>query len=183
MGAHDQVYLDARLRGAVEGFDHLDAPVLRVCNEDVPLPYAANLEKLALIDGGALDGNHKHYNRDNNGNLVSLTTTTDANGAFSFEVTPGAWVVGLDPVDSGIPDNVDITTEALISSDPVTLTGFGRFELREYTGRRVRHPQTRQPCDTESRRLPAFHPYPVLKRRIREADRGQDRRKLRFHSG
>ena len=41
-----------------EGFDDLDAPVLRVTNEDVPLPYAANLEKLALIkvedvvDGG-----------------------------------------------------------------------------------------------------------------------------------
>lgn len=33
-----------------EGFDHLDAPVMRVCNENVPLPYAANLEKLALID-------------------------------------------------------------------------------------------------------------------------------------
>ena len=33
-----------------EGFDHLDAPVTRVCNEDVPLPYAANLEKMALID-------------------------------------------------------------------------------------------------------------------------------------
>jgi pyruvate dehydrogenase E1 component beta subunit len=32
-----------------EGFDDLDAPVLRVANEDVPLPYAANLEKLALI--------------------------------------------------------------------------------------------------------------------------------------
>ena len=32
------------------GFDDLDAPLLRVCNEDVPLPYAANLEKLALID-------------------------------------------------------------------------------------------------------------------------------------
>ena len=29
--------------------DDLDAPVLRVTNEDVPLPYAANLEKLALI--------------------------------------------------------------------------------------------------------------------------------------
>ncbi len=37
-----------------EGFDHLDAPVLRVCNEDVPLPYAANLEKLALIDSGRI---------------------------------------------------------------------------------------------------------------------------------
>ncbi|MHA6333506.1 pyruvate dehydrogenase complex E1 component subunit beta [Qipengyuania sp. CAU 1752] len=33
-----------------EGFDHLDAPILRVTDEDVPLPYAANLEKLALID-------------------------------------------------------------------------------------------------------------------------------------
>ena len=33
-----------------EGFDYLDAPVTRVTNEDVPMPYAANLEKLALID-------------------------------------------------------------------------------------------------------------------------------------
>jgi pyruvate dehydrogenase E1 component beta subunit len=32
-----------------EGFDDLDAPVLRVNDADVPLPYAANLEKLALI--------------------------------------------------------------------------------------------------------------------------------------
>lgn len=31
-----------------EAFDHLDAPVVRVCGKDVPLPYAANLEKLAL---------------------------------------------------------------------------------------------------------------------------------------
>ena len=29
-------------------FDHLDAPVVRVTGEDVPMPYAANLEKLAL---------------------------------------------------------------------------------------------------------------------------------------
>lgn len=33
-----------------QGFDDLDAPVLRVTNADVPLPYAANLEKAALID-------------------------------------------------------------------------------------------------------------------------------------
>jgi len=37
-----------------EGFDHLDAPVLRVCNEDVPLPYAASLEKMALIDAARI---------------------------------------------------------------------------------------------------------------------------------
>lgn len=35
-----------------KGFDDLDAPVQRVTNEDVPLPYAANLEKAALIDAG-----------------------------------------------------------------------------------------------------------------------------------
>ena len=37
-----------------DGFDDLDAPVLRVCDEDVPLPYAANLEKLALIDAARI---------------------------------------------------------------------------------------------------------------------------------
>ena len=31
-----------------QAFDHLDAPVLRVAGKDVPMPYAANLEKLAL---------------------------------------------------------------------------------------------------------------------------------------
>jgi pyruvate dehydrogenase E1 component beta subunit len=33
-----------------QGFDDLDAPVLRVTNEDVPMPYAANLEKATLIN-------------------------------------------------------------------------------------------------------------------------------------
>jgi pyruvate dehydrogenase E1 component beta subunit len=37
-----------------QGFDLLDAPVLRVCNEDVPLPYAANLEKAALVDASRI---------------------------------------------------------------------------------------------------------------------------------
>jgi pyruvate dehydrogenase E1 component beta subunit len=31
-----------------QAFDYLDAPVLRVTGKDVPLPYAANLEKLAI---------------------------------------------------------------------------------------------------------------------------------------
>lgn len=37
-----------------QGFDDLDAPVVRVTNEDVPLPYAANLEKAALIDSARI---------------------------------------------------------------------------------------------------------------------------------
>ena len=31
-----------------EAFDYLDAPIKRVTSEDVPLPYAANLEEMAL---------------------------------------------------------------------------------------------------------------------------------------
>jgi len=31
-----------------QAFDYLDAPVVRVSGKDVPMPYAANLEKLAL---------------------------------------------------------------------------------------------------------------------------------------
>jgi len=31
-------------------FDHLDAPVKRLSGADVPMPYAKNLEKLAIPD-------------------------------------------------------------------------------------------------------------------------------------
>lgn len=35
-------------RVMTEAFDYLDAPVIRITGKDVPMPYAANLEKLAL---------------------------------------------------------------------------------------------------------------------------------------
>jgi len=35
-----------------EAFDYLDAPVIRITGKDVPMPYAANLEKLALPNIG-----------------------------------------------------------------------------------------------------------------------------------
>ncbi len=35
-----------------QAFDYLDAPVARVAGKDVPMPYAANLEKLALPNAG-----------------------------------------------------------------------------------------------------------------------------------
>ena len=37
-------------RVAAEAFDYLDAPPTKVSGEDVPMPYAVNLEKLALPD-------------------------------------------------------------------------------------------------------------------------------------
>jgi pyruvate dehydrogenase E1 component beta subunit len=35
-------------RVALEAFDYLDAPPTKVSGKDVPMPYAANLEKMAL---------------------------------------------------------------------------------------------------------------------------------------
>jgi pyruvate dehydrogenase E1 component beta subunit len=35
-------------RVAIEAFDYLDAPPAKVSGADVPMPYAANLERLAL---------------------------------------------------------------------------------------------------------------------------------------
>ncbi len=42
------VTADIAARLQEEAFDYLDSPVLRVTGKDVPMPYAANLEKLAL---------------------------------------------------------------------------------------------------------------------------------------
>ncbi|MEO0760889.1 MAG: pyruvate dehydrogenase complex E1 component subunit beta, partial [Pseudomonadota bacterium] len=43
IGNHVSAFLMA------EAFDYLDAPVLNLTGKDVPMPYAANLEKLALV--------------------------------------------------------------------------------------------------------------------------------------
>ena len=42
------VSAEIAMRVQLEAFDYLDAPVLRVTGKDTPMPYAANLEKLAL---------------------------------------------------------------------------------------------------------------------------------------
>jgi pyruvate dehydrogenase E1 component beta subunit len=39
---------DISARLMEQAFDYLDAPVIRIAGKDVPMPYAANLEKLAL---------------------------------------------------------------------------------------------------------------------------------------
>ncbi len=43
---------EVAMRIMEQAFDYLDAPVMRVTGRDVPMPYAANLEKLALPNVG-----------------------------------------------------------------------------------------------------------------------------------
>jgi DNA-binding protein HU-beta len=69
---------------------------------------------------------------------------------------------------------LEAIAEALSSGDPVTLAWFGRFELKDYTGRPIRHPRTRDVYQTQSRQRPSFHPYPALKRRIEEGNGGRE---------
>jgi pyruvate dehydrogenase E1 component beta subunit len=46
--AQSGVGAEVAVRVMEQAFDYLDAPVARVACKDVPMPYAANLEKLAL---------------------------------------------------------------------------------------------------------------------------------------
>ena len=64
-----------------EGFDDLDAPVLRVTDVDVPLPYAANLEKLALIKAS-------RGGRGGEGRLLSLSDGSIDDRLTALEATP-----------------------------------------------------------------------------------------------
>ena len=48
-GAGGSIGSEIASRLVTEAFDYLDAPVLKVTGKDVPMPYAANLEKFALI--------------------------------------------------------------------------------------------------------------------------------------
>jgi TPP-dependent indolepyruvate ferredoxin oxidoreductase alpha subunit len=66
-----------------QGFDDLDAPVLRVTNEDVPLPYAANLEKLALITAqGRRGGEEGHLQGLIFGNMLNTEKAGGNPGLF-----------------------------------------------------------------------------------------------------
>ena len=50
--AQSGVGAEIAVRVMQQAFDYLDAPVARVSGKDVPMPYAANLEKLALPSVG-----------------------------------------------------------------------------------------------------------------------------------
>ena len=47
-GLVDGGLLGPGARVVAEAFDHLDAPPIAITGADVPMPYAANLERLAL---------------------------------------------------------------------------------------------------------------------------------------
>ncbi len=58
---------------------------------------------------------------------------------------------------------LDAVTEALKQSEPVSLVGFGTFQVRERAARKGRNPQTGENIDIAASRAAAFKPGKALK--------------------
>lgn len=58
---------------------------------------------------------------------------------------------------------LESVTEALSTSDTVTLIGFGTFTVRERAARTGRNPRTNEPIQIEAAKVPAFKPGKALK--------------------
>ncbi len=95
-----------------EGFDDLDAPVLRVTNVDVPLPYAANLEKLALIKAAdVVDGGESR--------LLSLSGSSTPTGDLVWQLLPWRFrpaFAALFAIDVALADVVRATSEPVLGA-------------------------------------------------------------------
>ena len=66
---------------------------------------------------------------------------------------------------------------ALAKGEPVMISGFGRFSVREKKAQRGRNPQTGETITLPARRVVTFKVSRVLKERINAAHRHRDTRK------
>ncbi|GBU11164.1 transcriptional regulator HU subunit beta [Erysipelotrichaceae bacterium] len=55
----------------------------------------------------------------------------------------------------------------LKTGEPVTLTGFGKFEVRERSARTGRNPQTGEPMEFAATKVPAFKAGKELKEAVK----------------
>ncbi len=62
---------------------------------------------------------------------------------------------------------LETVTQSLVRGEAVTLTGFGRFDVREQAARTGRNPQTGEALQIPARRIPKFVPGSKLKEAVR----------------
>jgi nucleoid DNA-binding protein len=60
---------------------------------------------------------------------------------------------------------LDVITDQMAEGNAITIAGFGRFEAREHTGRRVVGLDGEE-YEVESRLVPSFHPYGSLRKKV-----------------
>jgi nucleoid DNA-binding protein len=61
-----------------------------------------------------------------------------------------------------------VIAAALAEGDHVTISGFGRFDLQQYAGRKLHRFDSPGHYDVEGRRVPVFRSSELLRRQLRE---------------
>jgi nucleoid DNA-binding protein len=59
---------------------------------------------------------------------------------------------------------------ALAEGDPVTISGFGRFDLQQYAGRKLHRFDSPGHYEVEGRQVPVFRSSELLRQRLRRKD-------------
>jgi DNA-binding protein HU-beta len=64
----------------------------------------------------------------------------------------------------------EVITHALANGDHVTLSGFGRFDVQQYAGRKLRRFDGEGHYEVQKRRVPVFRSSKLLRQRLRRKD-------------
>ena len=65
-----------------------------------------------------------------------------------------------------VEDLFEIVKDTLAGGEPVKISGFGKFEVREKKARPGRNPRTGEALTIEARRVLTFKPSPILRRAV-----------------
>ena len=63
---------------------------------------------------------------------------------------------------------LEVIAGALAEGDHVTISGFGRFDLQQYAGRKLHRFDSPGHYDVEGRQVPVFRSSELLRRQLRE---------------
>ncbi|MCK4390235.1 MAG: integration host factor subunit alpha [Desulfobacterales bacterium] len=74
----------------------------------------------------------------------------------------------------------ELLKTALAKGEPVMISAFGKFSVRERKARKGRNPQTGETVTIPARKVVTFKTSRVLKERINEAHRDRDTRQAVF---
>jgi integration host factor subunit alpha len=73
-----------------------------------------------------------------------------------------------------VDKTVELIKSALAAEEPVMISTFGKFDMRERKAHKGRNPQTGEAITIPARKVVTFRASRVLKERINEAHRNRD---------
>ena len=73
-----------------------------------------------------------------------------------------------------VDKTISLITSALAAEEPVLISTFGKFDIKERNAHKGRNPQTGEAITIPARKVVTFRASRVLKERINEAHRNRD---------